>query len=222
MKILKGNEAKEALSKLLSDANASPYNKPYVTGYYLKSDNVFVAFDNTTADCWVEEFTSDKEAEEFCSEVSPESPAIVKDLLEKQDYGTIFEIWQEHIEGLSEPPPEYVLLHELSGLIAVDENACIAISDSLNKEDEKTSDNKKCPVCDKEFLSDKSCSCGFSGKGIKLESPIIITVDGGCVQSVDNVPSDKYVEVRDYDIDGSNDNELKTDDDGDKYILSVY
>lgn len=53
------------------------------------------------------------------------------------------------------------------------------------------------------------------------DTPIEILVRGGCVYAVDNVPDGKIVEVHDYDIDGT-DADILTDDDGEKYILSIY
>ena len=32
---------------------------------YCKEDNVYVAIDNTSGDCWVEEFSSEKEAQDW-------------------------------------------------------------------------------------------------------------------------------------------------------------
>lgn len=194
--MLKGSKAKQTHKNILSSAKGTPYGKPYVVGYYKITDNIFIAFDNTTCECRTEEFASDKQAEAYCAEAeaNPNSPIIVK--------------------------------QTLSDLIDADADVCKAVSESIAKEDEDevTSDNKLCPVCGKEFPSDKVCSCGFSGKGIKLESPIIITVQSGCISSVDGVPSDKYVELRDYDIEGTDEtsDNIKTDDDGEKYILSIY
>jgi predicted metal-dependent enzyme (double-stranded beta helix superfamily) len=56
------------------------------------------------------------------------------------------------------------------------------------------------------------------------ESAIIVTIQGGCVYAVDNVPSDRTVEVHDYDIEGTDEtfDNIHTDDDGEKYILSNY
>jgi len=185
--MLKGSKAKQTHKNILSSAKGTPY-----VGYYKITDNIFIAFDNTTGECRTEEFASDKQAEAYCAEAeaNPNSPIIVK--------------------------------QTLSDLIDADADVCKAVSESIAKE--VTSDNKLCPVCRKEFPSDKVCSCGFSGKGIKLESPIIITVQSGCILSVDGVPSDKYVELRDYDIEGTDEtsDNIKTDDDGKKYILSIY
>ena len=43
---------------------------------------------------------------------------------------------------------------------------------------------------------------------------IIVRVEGGMVQSVEGIPPGVIVEVRDYDTDGLDDEELETDDDG--------
>ena len=148
--MLKGKQAKEVLSKILSDANGSPYGKPYISGYFpdvieSTKQNVFTAFDNTTADCWVESFPSDKEAEKWCLEANPHSPIIVKQLLDHIDYGTLFELWDEHVHQLSDPPETYELINQLSDLIDVDADVAAAVSDKICKEDEPTA--KILPVC---------------------------------------------------------------------------
>jgi hypothetical protein len=48
------------------------WSKPYVAGYFnekpskVSPEPHWVAFDNTTADCWVEEFSTEKEAKKYC------------------------------------------------------------------------------------------------------------------------------------------------------------
>lgn len=197
--MLKGKEAKEALSKILSDANGSPYGKPYKSGYFADEivstkQKVFTAFDNTTADCWVESFPSDKEAEKWCSEANPNSPIIVKQLLDKLDYADVYDLWKTHVFQFSEPPELYQLVNELSDLISVDGDVCQAVAETIAKDDDE-----------------------------KPESPIIISVSGGCVVNVENLPSDKKLEIHDYDIEGgTSDKVCFTDDDGNKYIIMQF
>lgn len=51
---------------------------------------------------------------------------------------------------------------------------------------------------------------------------IIIDLDGGLVQDVHALPPGVRVVVRDYDIEGADDDELHTDDSGAKHYQSVY
>ena len=51
---------------------------------------------------------------------------------------------------------------------------------------------------------------------------IIVDLDGGLVQDVHALPPGVRVVVRDYDIEGADDDELHTDDSGAKYYQSVY
>jgi hypothetical protein len=46
---------------------------------------------------------------------------------------------------------------------------------------------------------------------------IIITVEGGLIQDIKNIPFGTVIEVRDYDTDWDEDKDLKEDEKGDKY-----
>jgi hypothetical protein len=48
-----------------------------------------------------------------------------------------------------------------------------------------------------------------------------VTVKGGVVQHVE-IPEGVKVIIRDYDVDCSEDNQLQQDEDGDKYIESIW
>lgn len=48
-----------------------------------------------------------------------------------------------------------------------------------------------------------------------------VTVEGGVIQHVE-VPEDVTVVVRDYDVDGSDDEQFQQDENGDKFIESVW
>lgn len=201
--MLTGKQAKETLDKLLSDGNCTPFPKPYIAGYYksdnvnsgfdVESDNVFVAFDNTTAECWTEEFASDKDAEKWCSEANPNSPIIVKQLLDKLDYADVYDLWKEHVFQFSEPPELYELINQLSDLIDVDSDVCQAVAETIAKPDDEPT----------------------------TESPIIISVNGGCVVNVENLPSDKSLEIHDYDIQDDTSDNVHEDSDGEKYIIMI-
>ena len=59
-------------------------------------------------------------------------------------------------------------------------------------------------------------------KAKKVENKqIIIEVRGGVVEVVSSTPFDIDVIVRDYDIDGSEE-DLKTDENGDEYIEGIW
>ncbi len=53
-------------------------------------------------------------------------------------------------------------------------------------------------------------------------SVITVTVEGGIVQGVQNVPEDVAVAIHDYDTDGSEEPGLRTATDGDAYTEAVY
>lgn len=58
-----GEEAENILNDILSNQEGDHYPKHEgATGYFLDESGVYVAFDNTTCDCWVEEFDTDKRA----------------------------------------------------------------------------------------------------------------------------------------------------------------
>jgi hypothetical protein len=52
--------------------------------------------------------------------------------------------------------------------------------------------------------------------------PVVVTVEGGVVQNVDNVPPGVTVEVHDYDLQGDEETGLATDADGNRYRLGTY
>lgn len=63
--IYTGNEAKKVLEEILANSEGSSYPlHKGATGYYW-DENVFVAFDNTTCDCWVEEFITEEGAKKW-------------------------------------------------------------------------------------------------------------------------------------------------------------
>lgn len=67
--IYKGREAADALMEILwrhAEDGTYPYMKG-TCGYFNDDEqDVWVAYDNTTGDCWVEEFKTEKEAKEYC------------------------------------------------------------------------------------------------------------------------------------------------------------
>jgi hypothetical protein len=67
MKILKEVEAKEKLDYLLANYEKAPFGdkNDRVSGYYTIED-FYIAFDNTTNNCWVEEFSTKENAINFC------------------------------------------------------------------------------------------------------------------------------------------------------------
>ncbi|NPV00030.1 MAG: hypothetical protein HPY53_01495 [Brevinematales bacterium] len=67
--LLKGKEAKEYVEKALKYAEDHKGYGAEVYGYkagYYEEGKVYVAFDNTDNCCWVEEFKSPREAEQWC------------------------------------------------------------------------------------------------------------------------------------------------------------
>jgi hypothetical protein len=125
----------------------------------------------------------------------------LKEKLQELDYQTLWDLWDVHINQNSELPKEWQIIDELSDLADGDSDVEQAILSAIEnpESDDETSDN------------------------VTPKSPIIITIQGGCIYAVDNVPSDKIVEVHDYDIEGeTSDDNLKIDSDGNQYILSIY
>ena len=58
-----GEKAKSILTDILSSLDGDQYPMhDDATGYFLDESGVYVAFDNTTCDCWVEEFDSVEKA----------------------------------------------------------------------------------------------------------------------------------------------------------------
>lgn len=67
--ILTGTEAKEKLKALLETEEYGAYGigkKDQVAGYYQEGE-VYAAFDNTTNNCWTEEFSTEENAIKFCN-----------------------------------------------------------------------------------------------------------------------------------------------------------
>ena len=48
-----------------------------------------------------------------------------------------------------------------------------------------------------------------------------VTVEGGVVQHID-VPKDVRVVVRDYDVEGTEEDQLEKDENGDEFIESIW
>lgn len=48
-----------------------------------------------------------------------------------------------------------------------------------------------------------------------------VTVEGGVVQNVE-VPEGVQVIVKDYDVDGSDEDQLERDEDGDSFVESIW
>lgn len=65
-------------------------------------------------------------------------------------------------------------------------------------------------------LGDQNCSGCFAD--LVEPSRIMVTVEGGVIQSIDGVPDGVVVEVHDYDTDGADEGLLDTDEQGRTYI----
>lgn len=55
-----------------------------------------------------------------------------------------------------------------------------------------------------------------------MGSPIIVSIRDGCIYAVDNVPSDIVVEVRDYDIQDDESDNIHEDDDGENFVYLQF
>jgi hypothetical protein len=70
MKVIKGKKAKEILRQLLYYGEHKLKYTPYCKGYF-KCRSCYVAFDNQTGDCWVEEFRNRLQAMIWLEASSP-------------------------------------------------------------------------------------------------------------------------------------------------------
>jgi hypothetical protein len=52
-------------------------------------------------------------------------------------------------------------------------------------------------------------------------SKVTIAIVGGLVETIDK-PDDIEVEIRDYDIDGADEDDLSVDENGKKFVQSIY
>lgn len=64
------------------------------------------------------------------------------------------------------------------------------------------------------------CKCGNESCKEEIKE-IVITVEGGVIQEIDN-PTNHKIIVRDYDIEGSDEDALQEDDNGNEYIESEW
>lgn len=70
--LYKGKTAKKVCEMILAANEDWPYTNP-IEGYdhkssgYYKEGKVWIAFDNTTEDCWIEEFESRKDAVDYAT-----------------------------------------------------------------------------------------------------------------------------------------------------------
>lgn len=55
-----------------------------------------------------------------------------------------------------------------------------------------------------------------------MKHKILITIEGGLVQDIAGIPFGCEVEVRDYDVDHTENEALKEDEDGNKYIEIIH
>lgn len=99
---------------------------------------------------------------------------------------------------------------------------------SVDIEDGNASQSVTCGACEASWLDVYRLSAVLPVSGFPSNwdrSPVLpvvtVTVRGGLVDSVD-VPQGVVVKVRDYDAEGSDEDLLSTDNDGDKYIESEW
>lgn len=55
-----------------------------------------------------------------------------------------------------------------------------------------------------------------------MKHRIVISLEGGFIQDISNIPADVIVEVRDFDSDGREEEALSETPEGDKFILSEW
>ena len=51
---------------------------------------------------------------------------------------------------------------------------------------------------------------------------IVITLEGGLIQWIEGIPDGMVIEVRDYDVEGADESELETGENGDLYYESIW
>jgi hypothetical protein len=78
-KVLTGEKAKSTVSSILNRASdyGGDYPGPRVSGYYREGKG-WTAFDNTTGNCWVEDFKTEKSAREFARKLDTPHDVIHK------------------------------------------------------------------------------------------------------------------------------------------------
>lgn len=59
-------------------------------------------------------------------------------------------------------------------------------------------------------------------KHLKLNPPVIITVEGGVIQSINNIPPGIVIQVRDFDTEGCHGTAMRYNDTGEAYIVSEW
>jgi len=55
-----------------------------------------------------------------------------------------------------------------------------------------------------------------------MDSEILIVIEGGLIREVYGIPPGVVVRVKDYDVDGADEADLKRDRDGGRYCESVW
>jgi len=56
----------------------------------------------------------------------------------------------------------------------------------------------------------------------KENTIITIVVKGGVIQEILNIPSSTTIQVKDYDIDGADQDDLQQDENGDRFVESLW
>ena len=87
-----------------------------------------------------------------------------------------------------------------------------------------------CGAHDADEEHDEYCEGGIDfaalrriiGEPVEDASPIVVTIRGGLVESIENVPPGAIVEVRDYDIDDVDPALYVTDREGRQHSLAIY
>ena len=69
---------------------------------------------------------------------------------------------------------------------------------------------------------DALCERLNTGGSLSRKQTIWVTMEGGIIQSVDGIPEGIRVRVMDFDVEGVDENELKTTRSGDKYYETIW
>lgn len=64
--MITGKKAEITVSKILDSWCGSSYSEPHIAGYFRNQHNGYTAFDNTTGNCWMEDFRTQAEAIAWC------------------------------------------------------------------------------------------------------------------------------------------------------------
>lgn len=74
-----------------------------------------------------------------------------------------------------------------------------------------------CPICNTENEIVNQCRCDPDNLPTEPKHIILITVEGGVIQDISDIPPNVVVQIHDYDVEGIEEDKLRPDARGDLY-----